>query len=216
MGPAHNYLWCLVPGKGILEGRGKKESFYHVLQKLWEAICRYSVSLPAVLLLLFSPQLLEPSTWKEVLKFRLCVTRKQCICCQGNRSGTVKLRSREHLCPVNGWRGTRALIGPESTTLVVNTPVWRNLWSKDVSWSNIYLNLLTLYNKTRIPRNLKWYNGKATLTASLLLNCQLLQSSTETVYLHKTERGWSMSLLQVWLFKCSGRYWRRSWVIWSL
>lgn len=62
MGPAHNYLWCLVPGKGILKGRGKKESFYHVLQKLWEAICWYSVSLPTVLLLLFSPQLLEPST----------------------------------------------------------------------------------------------------------------------------------------------------------
>lgn len=100
MGSAHNYLWCPVPGKGILKGRGKKELFYHVLQKPWEAICQYSVSLPAVLLLLFSPQLLEPSTWKEVLQFRLCVTRKQCICFQGNRSGTVKLRgSREHLCP---------------------------------------------------------------------------------------------------------------------
>lgn len=33
MRPAHNYLWCLVPGKGILKGRGKKESFYHVLKK---------------------------------------------------------------------------------------------------------------------------------------------------------------------------------------
>lgn len=66
MRPAQNYLWCLVPGKGILKGRGKKESFYHVLQELWEAICQYSVSLPAVLLLLFSPRLLEPSTWKEV------------------------------------------------------------------------------------------------------------------------------------------------------
>ena len=62
MGPAYNYLWCLVPGKGILKGRGTKELFYHVLQELWEAICRYSVSLPAVLLLLFSPQVSEPST----------------------------------------------------------------------------------------------------------------------------------------------------------
>lgn len=33
MRPAHNYLWCLVPGKGILKGSGKKESFYHVLKK---------------------------------------------------------------------------------------------------------------------------------------------------------------------------------------
>lgn len=64
MRPAYNYLWCLMPGKGILKGRGKKESFYHVFQKLWEAICQYSVSLPAVLLLLFSPQLLEPSNLK--------------------------------------------------------------------------------------------------------------------------------------------------------
>lgn len=144
MGPAHNYLWCLVPGKGILKGRGKKESFYHVLQKLWEAICRYSVSLPAVLLLLFSPQLLEPSTWKEVLRFRLCVTRKQCICCQGNRSGTVKLRSREHLCPWMDEEGTEAVIGPESTCSF-RLQYQKKLWSKKVSsFSNIYLNLLTL------------------------------------------------------------------------
>lgn len=62
MGAGQGYLWCLVPGKGILKRRGKKESLYHVVQKLWEEICWYSVSLPAVLLLLFSPQLLELSS----------------------------------------------------------------------------------------------------------------------------------------------------------
>lgn len=145
MGPAHNYLWCLVPGKGILKGRGKKESFHHVLQKLWEEICRYSVSLPAVLLLLFSPQHLEPSTWKEVLRFGLCVTRKQYICCQGNRLGTVKPRSREHLCLWMDEERTGAVTGPESTASDLNMSVSRKLGlKKEVSWSNIYLNLLTL------------------------------------------------------------------------
>lgn len=62
MGPKHSYLRCLVPGKGIFKGRGKKESFYHILQKLWKAICWYSISFPIVLLLLFSPSLLELST----------------------------------------------------------------------------------------------------------------------------------------------------------
>lgn len=67
MGPTHNYLYCLLPGKGILKGRGKKESFYHILH--YQAICRDSVSLPAILLLPFTPQSLEPWTWKEVRRF---------------------------------------------------------------------------------------------------------------------------------------------------
>lgn len=51
--------------------------------------------------------------------------------------------------------------------------------------------------------NFNWYNGKATLTTSILLICHVQQSSTETLDLHKTEFGWSMWLLQAWLFKCS-------------
>lgn len=132
MGPAHNYLQCLLPGKGILKGRGKKESFYHVLQKLYEAICRYSVSLPAVLLLLFSPQSLEPWTWKEVLSF--VSLGNSVFFAKVTALGQWHSKSWEHLCPWMNKEGTGAVIGTENTasasvlskTFSVKKPVSNN------------------------------------------------------------------------------------------
>lgn len=118
---ACNYLWCLVPEKGILKGKGKKESFYHVFQKLCEAISLYWISLPIVLLLLLSPQLLEPSIWKELFFF-FFFSLVQALC----HSETLHLlprkqvwdgetRSQGALLFVNGWRATRTVTEPEIT-----------------------------------------------------------------------------------------------------
>lgn len=106
--------------------RGKKESFYHVLQKHCEAISQYSVSLPTVLLLPFSSQPLEPSAWKEVFQFRLCVTRKQCVCCQGDKSATEKLKSMEHLCPELDEEDLGLVLVQGSATLVWEIFAFKN------------------------------------------------------------------------------------------
>lgn len=76
---------------------GKSESFYHVLQKLREAICRYSVSLPAALLLPFSSRFLGPLNPKGGSS--LCLTGRQF--CQGNKflEGKILARGRGHRCP---------------------------------------------------------------------------------------------------------------------
>lgn len=121
---ACNYLWCLVPEKGILKGKGKKESFYHVFQKLCEAISLYWISLPIVPLLLLSPQLLETSIWKEF--FFIFFILVQALC----HSETLHLFPRKQvwdretrrqgaLLFVNGWRATRIVTEPEITVSVL-------------------------------------------------------------------------------------------------
>lgn len=98
---------------------------------------------------------------REVLRFWLCVTWKQCFCYQGNRSGTVKLGSREHLCP---WLDGE---GPESTASSLKSVLWEETSDQEKFLDTISTcNLLASEKKN---------------TALLLLTCQFLQSSTATL-----------------------------------